>query len=112
SDSRSEPKVAYYDVWLPAGQDGAEAAVVDHAAAELAWRANKATFRLGVFGARGDGQADLVPEGAAGLSTSVRSGELQVWGGELEMRTASMQDRWSGQATYTLTRSRRNWGDG
>ena len=52
------------------------------------------------------------PEIELGEAGPYRSGRLKVRGGELEVRTTSVESKLSGQATYSLTRSHRDWGHG
>ncbi len=113
SDARTEPKVAYYDVWLPTDGDSTDAATVDHFAAELGWSDGRHTVRAGVFAASGSGAMEFVPENQSIVTgLLLRAGDLRVRGGEIEARTASLDGRWAGQVSYTMQWSERDWGDG
>jgi len=113
SDARAEPKVSYYDIWVPA--DGAEVpvAVADHLTAELGWSDSRHRVRVGVFHSEGEGQLDLA--GGTFASRNVdgwRAGRSRVTGAELEAGAFSSDRRWSAQLSYVASRSERDWGDG
>lgn len=113
SDARSEPKVAYYDIWLAAGESGVPPAKVDHAAVEVGTTLGGATLRFAAFGASGDGQIDLTPEVPPARGSVVyRHGRLRVRGLEIEARRVSESGRWLGQVSYLLSASERDWGEG
>lgn len=113
SDPRAEPKVGYYDIWLPSNGDEVPPSISDHLTAELGWASSVRRLRLGVFTSRGDGLLDLA--GGTFSSRDVgtwRSGRSRVIGAEVEAGLSTRDRRWSGQLSYTLARSERDWGDG
>jgi hypothetical protein len=113
SDARSEPKVAYYDIWLPAGVGGIPAAIVDHAALDFAHDVGVFHLRAGIFAATGSGEVDLQPVLTNADSGSIfRIGSLRVHGLDLSAVGGSPSGRWSIAASYAYTRSERNWGKG
>lgn len=113
TDSRTEPRVAFYDIWLPAGIDGHAPAKVDHLSLDLSRSSSRSSLRFGTYLASGSDQLELVPEYPIqpGIAL-IRSGRLRVVGAELEARTTSRDGRWWGQVSYTLERSQRDWGEG
>jgi hypothetical protein len=113
SDARSEPKVAYYDIWLPAGVGGIPAAIVDHATLDFARDVGVFHLRAGIFAATGSGEVDLQPVLTNADSGSIfRIGSLRVHGLDLSAVGGSPSGRWSIAASYAYTRSERNWGSG
>ncbi|HRP06883.1 MAG TPA: hypothetical protein PLL69_00210 [Gemmatimonadales bacterium] len=112
SDARSEPRVAYYDLWLPSG-DTVAPARVDHLAAELGWQSDRSAVRGGIFAAKGTGQLEFVPDlPDAGSTELIRAGALRVRGFEMEARSITADGRWLGMASYTVQWSERDWGHG
>jgi hypothetical protein len=113
SDARAEPKVGYYDIWLPADGASVPVATTDHLTAELGWTSGEHRLRLGVYRSAGEGALDLI---GGNFETrhvdSWRVGRSRVIGAELEAGMASRDRRWSGQLSYTLARSERDWGEG
>lgn len=113
SDARVEPKVGYYDIWLPANDTDVPVASADHLTAELGWANAQNRFRLGVFTSDGEGMLDLVGGNFSGRNVgSWRTGRSRVVGAEMEAGASSRDQRWSGQLSYTLAKSERDWGDG
>lgn len=113
SDSRTEPKVAYYDVWL-AANDTIPIATSDNISLEVGWRNEHGAFRVGGFASHGRGQMDLAPEETVrfGQESLFRTGELRGWGLEAEATVGDASGRWTGQLSYTLGWSERRWQDG
>lgn len=112
SDARSEPSIAYYDLWWPATDD-VPAAIADHFSAEVGWNSERSALRLGVYRATGQGQHEFVPgEAVVPGSPLIRDGRLRVHGLEGEWRITSRNGRWIQIASYVLQRSERDWGDG
>ncbi|MEO5800394.1 MAG: hypothetical protein ABIS00_13235 [Gemmatimonadales bacterium] len=113
SDARTEPKLAYYDVWLFANGANVPIATADHFSAEIGLRRRNSSHRIGVFYSTGLGQMSLVPEVPLQLGApAFRTGRMKVWGAELEIRTSTSDDRWAGQVSYSFANSQRDWGSG
>lgn len=113
SDSRTEPKVAYYDLWL-AANDTIPIATSDNVSLEIGWRTDHGAFRLGGFASHGRGQMDLAPEVTVqrGQESLVRIGDLRGWGLEAEVTVGDVSGRWTGQLSYALGWSERRWQEG
>jgi hypothetical protein len=113
SDARAEPKVGYYDIWLPADGAAVPVATTDHLTTELGWVSGAHRLRVGFFRSAGEGVLDLIGGNFETRQVdSWRVGRSRVIGAELEAGTASRDRRWSGQLSYTLARSERDWGEG
>lgn len=113
SDAGKDPKIGYYDIWLLGGTAGVPVAMSSNISADVGWNDEQSSARLGVFGARGEGQLDLLPSMPRTRSVSHwRSGRSRIWGMELEASTRSDNERWFARMSYTLARSDRDWGEG
>lgn len=112
SDARTEPKLAYYDIWLPAGVEGIPAATLNHATLEVGRELRSGRLRAGVFGAVGDGVIDLqLPEVAFDPAVPYRFGRVRLGGVDADIRIANSSG--AGIAiSYAYTISQRNWGEG
>ena len=112
SDARTEPKLAYYDIWLPAGVDGIPVATLNHATLEIGRELRNGRLRLGIFGAVGDGVVDLQPpEVAYDPAAPYRFGRVRLGGVDADLRIANA--RGAGIAvSYAYTVSQREWGAG
>jgi hypothetical protein len=112
SDARTEPKLAYYDIWLPAGVDGIPTATLNHATLEVGRELRNGRLRFGVFGAVGDGVIDLqLPEAGFDPATPYRFGRVRLGGVDADMRIANASG--AGIAiSYAYTISQRDWGEG
>jgi hypothetical protein len=113
SDARAEPKVSYYDIWVPADGVDVPVAIADHLTAELGWSDSQRRLRLGVFHSEAEGQLDLA--GGTFASRNVdgwRAGRSRVIGAEVEASAFSSDRRWSAQLSYVAARSERDWGEG
>jgi hypothetical protein len=112
SDARSEPKLAYYDIWLPAGEDGIAVPRVSHFAAEYGRLIRHGEVRVGLFAARGSGATDLVPGiGFAAADSLFRTGESRVAGLDMNVSAAAPSGSWALLASYAMTVSERRWDD-
>ncbi len=113
SDSRSEPKYAYYDFWLPAGIDGTPAATMDQVSLGAARTMGRWQLRADLFSGWGDGEADLKPQLTSADSGNIfRYGKSRVRGADVSAVASAPDGRWSMGMSYAYTVSERNWGDG
>lgn len=112
SDARSEPKLAYYDIWLPAGENGIPVPRVRHATAEYGHAFGSGEARIGVFFSKGTGTVDLRTQESGGLTggdSLFRVGDVRVAGADISVSVGSSDGRWSMMASYALTFSDRRW---
>ncbi|MEZ4379044.1 MAG: hypothetical protein R3B35_12250 [Gemmatimonadales bacterium] len=113
SDARTEPRIAYYDLWL-AATDTIPTATADQFSLEVGWRTDRAAFRVGGFASHARGMLDLVPETLAreGVPSLIRTGALRAWGLEAEATLGHATGKWTAQLSYTLGWSDRQWAEG
>ncbi|HEY4320753.1 MAG TPA: hypothetical protein VGM77_06175 [Gemmatimonadales bacterium] len=113
TDDRSEPKLAYYDIWLAAGTNGVPVATMDQLSLDVGTSIAGIHIRGGLFASHGNGEIDLVPDLTLPDSGSIfRIGQVRVAGGDLSAIAGRADGHWSLGASYTYMISQRNWGDG
>jgi hypothetical protein len=113
SDARTEPKLAYYDIWLPT-DSATPAATTDNLTVDLGWQRGAAAFRIGGYLAGGKGQLDFGPIELATRDTPtlLRTGHTRTRGIEAEAIIGTPDAPWSGQLSYSMAWSDRDWGNG
>lgn len=115
SDSRSEPKYAYYDFWLPAGVDGIPAATMNNLSLGGAYTVGRWRLRADIFAASGDGEIDLKPHISFLVNTPgglFRYGRSRVRGADISAVSGAADGSWSVGLSYVYAISERDWGDG
>lgn len=114
ADARSEPDVEFLDFWLNPG-DSVPLAQVDHVSFDLTFDRPPLVARVSIFGSRGNGLGELRPESdqQIGPFPFFRFGRSRTRGFEVQLavRGGARLPR-SLSASYVLSRSERDWGDG
>lgn len=107
-----EPELLFVDFWLPAGTESVPVAKIDHAALDLGVAVTDwLSARISGFASRGTGVGELTPFWVSG-DAPFRFGQSRTWGLETHAVVGDSDGRSSLSATYALTWSERNWGDG
>ena len=114
ADAASEPDLAYYDYWVPAGRLQQPTPTVDQAAIDFRWHRGPAAFRATGYVSTGRGLLEVRPVSDQGTGDGLfRTGRSRTAGLELQwtLSPPGRPDRVA-SLTYVLSQSQRDWGTG
>ena len=113
SDASTEPKLAFYDYWQVAGQEGIPTAAVTHTALELGRTQERFGYRVRAYRSTGGGTLDIdLDHTPRDQPTLFRVGRTRSVGVEAAGQWRAADHRWRLNASYLLSSSERNWGAG
>lgn len=113
SDARTDPKLAYYDYWLPGGEAGIP--VAEATVSSIGFRSGSPAFRWGLsaYTSRGAGSVELMPsELVTRQPATFRAGRSRTNGVELDASIGSPETGSGLAAAYAFITADRNWGRG
>lgn len=113
SDVTTDPKLAFYDYWLAAGQPGVPVGSATHGTLELGQTRSGIGYRLRAYRSTGEGSIALdVDHTPRDQPTGFRVGRTRAMGVEAAIQVRAIDDRWQVNASYLLSSTERNWGSG